>query len=532
MNLEKSSEYFFNQNSIDSNNLDFLDEKISDFISNPSITTESIHNFFSEPEFGYSFNNNKYDDIDSFILYFQNKLKSIYFNDAIVEILNILETQFPNFFQVNLSFLFFLQKLKFFQMLKQGKQKEADIFYNENLIRLLRESRPNQWKKKHKLYCSMIKKPSIFIKMDILEKYYGHFQYQLDNAIRNYLGGNNKQNTVKNQIEEDEINTDKNNDTEANIENESTKDNFSDFEDEIQFKLYNEENQDEKKHLIDDDIFINTHSNNYIFNNNLNDSTFEYNKLYFIDDQMDSNSSNKKINNNIARENNNSSNSIISTQNSFERKSKKVKKENNEDSLFKKLPILSSFKPKYTKRETIDKKIIRSFKQFIVNQYNQKLFDPNTSKDYSFFLILINNNILPPIDIYDVSSNEKIYFKSFNANFLLWFFSKQGIKELYSKFIQIEGTNFIDNISKYYEISEEERLSLINYFNNLPFIFDITLVNNLTNGKEINHIYRKKKTDNKNIKNSSYAMKKKLYKTRSRDLDNDVLNKSSSSNEE
>ena len=130
MNLEKSSEYFFNQNSIDSNNLDFLDEKISDFISNPSITTESIHNFFSEPEFGYSFNNNKYDDIDSFILYFQNKLKSIYFNDAIVEILNILETQFPNFFQVNLSFLFFLQKLKFFQMLKQGKQKEADIFYN------------------------------------------------------------------------------------------------------------------------------------------------------------------------------------------------------------------------------------------------------------------------------------------------------------------------------------------------------------------------------------------------------------------
>ena len=48
MNLEKSSEYFFNQNSIDSNNLDFLDEKISDFISNPSITTESIHNFFSQ----------------------------------------------------------------------------------------------------------------------------------------------------------------------------------------------------------------------------------------------------------------------------------------------------------------------------------------------------------------------------------------------------------------------------------------------------------------------------------------------------
>lgn len=529
MNLEKSSEYFFNQNSIDSNNLDFLDEKISDFISNPSITTESIHNFFSEPEFGYSFNNNKYDDIDSFILYFQNKLKSIYFNDAIVEILNILETQFPNFFQVNLSFLFFLQKLKFFQMLKQGKQKEAEIFYNENLIRLLRESKPNQWKKKHKLYCSMIKKPSIFIKMDILEKYYGHFQYQLDNAIRNYLGGNNKQNTVKNQIEEDEINTDKNNDTEANIENESTKDNFSDFEDEIQFKLYNEENQDEKKHLIDDDIFINTHSNNYIFNNNLNDSTFEYNKLYFIDDQMDFNSSNIQINNNIERENNNSSNSIISTQNSFERKSKKVKKENNEDSLFKKLPILSSFKPKYAKRETIDKKIIRTFRQFIINQYKKKIFNPSTSKDYSFFINLINFNILPPVDYIDVSANEKVHFKSFNSKFLLWFFNKDGIKDLYKNFIEIEGNKIINNIYKYYDITNDEKNQLINYINNLPYIFDNKLINKITNGKDFNHIYRKNQNENDYNINST---NKKFKKFRSRSTDNfNISNKSESNSD-
>ena len=232
---------------------------------------------------------------------------------------------------------------------------------------------------------------------------------------------------------------------------------------------------------------------------------------------MDSNSSNKKINNNIARENNNSSNSIISTQNSFERKSKKVKKENNEDSLFKKLPILSSFKPKYTKRETIDKKIIRSFKQFIVNQYNQKLFDPNTSKDYSFYIILINKNILPPIDFIDVRTNEKVYFKSFNSNFLLWFFSKEGIKELYNKFINIEGEKFLENISNHYKISEREKIELWNYLINLPFIFDISLVKFPDNGN-FNH------NSNKRIYiNSRHLVNKnKLKKCRSRDLDNEI----------
>ena len=77
----------------------------------------------------------------------------------------------------------------------------------------------------------------------------------------------------------------------------------------------------------------------------------------------------------------------------------------------------------------------------------------------------------------------------------------------------------------YYEILDDEKLQLINYVNNLPFIFDISLVNTLTNGKKFNHIYRKKK--------DVCHKKKKLQKSRSRDYDNESeLDKSSSSNEE
>ena len=523
-----SSDDFLNEYSLNSEINIFENDKLFDFNSNPCITTESIHNLFSQPEFAFVFkSNNEHDDIDSFIYYFQNKLKSLYLNGAISEIMNVLETQFPNFFNINISFLFFVQKLKMLQMLKEGKVKEANLFYNQFLFRLLRESRPNQWKKKNKFFLLMLKKPCIYHQTNILEKYAEKFNVQLDNAIRNYINGNNNKNPVKNKNKENEINTDNINDSDSDIGNESTKDDFSDFEDEIEWKLcdmQNLENQENNNFIINE-----KHYYNYIKYFDNNNNTFEFNKLHNIDDtEINTSNSNKQNNINNKRDDNISS---ISTTNSNKNNKKfKSKKENIDDeTLFKKLPILSSFKPKYAKRETIDKKIIRTFKQFIVDLYTNKQFDPNTSKDYSFYIILINKNILPPIDFIDVRTNEKVYFKSFNSNFLLWFFSKEGIKDLYNKFIVIEGDNFINSIVKYYEIMEEEKLQLINYVNNLPFIFDISLVNNLTNGKKFNHIYRKQN----NVYHNNYHIKKKFQKNRSRDLDNESdLDKSSSSNEE
>ena len=141
-----SYDNLFKQNSYYLDNYDYENDKLTEFGSNPSITTESIQNIFSDPEFGFSLNNiNDLDDIDSFIYYIQNKLNLLYFNSAFPEIISILETQFSNFFNVNIPFLYFIQKLKFFILIKDGKEKEADNFYNEILFRLLRESKPNNW---------------------------------------------------------------------------------------------------------------------------------------------------------------------------------------------------------------------------------------------------------------------------------------------------------------------------------------------------------------------------------------------------
>ena len=217
-----------------------------------------------------------------------------------------------------------------------------------------------------------------------------------------------------------------------------------------------------------------------------------------------------------------------------------VNTHHNEQSLFKQLPILSSFKPKYAKRETIDKKILRHFRHFIVSlEKNKKLnVNSNNNKDSSFYILLINGEVFPPVNIYDYSSCEKIYFKSFNSSFLLWFFSKTGIKELYSKFIDLQGNAFVQEVSCYYNIKESERNQLANYVNNLPFIFDISLVNKITEkeGIRYNHLYRKKESI---LKKRNTYNKHSRYKDRSRECEEgeedptkpNVINTSSSSDD-
>ena len=507
MYLDKNSnEFLFKQNSTYSD-LNFDYDKIpNDDFSNPTITTETNENNLENKNINLNINDINEDEIDSCIIFYQNKLNPFYLNGSFDEIIQILEKEFPKFFVINIYFLYFIQKLKFFKMLKNGNQNEANIFYKEILLNLLKESKPYKWEKKNQLFILMIKKPTIFNNMDIIKKYNDKFQYQLVTSIKNYLL--NKINPIDNNIKsKNDDNTNyisyKINDFDSNIENESTKDDFSDFEDEIKIKLGEcEECQNNNSQNIQNDLN--------------NDNIFEFNKLYLSDEDI--NTSSKKESNKI------NDNNIILTNNS-----NKNSNFNDNDILFKKLPILSSFKPKYAKRETIDKKIIRTFRQFIISQYKKKIFNPSTSKDYSFFINLINFNILPPVDYIDVSANEKVHFKSFNSKFLLWFFNKDGIKDLYKNFIEIEGNKIINNIYKYYDITNDEKNQLINYINNLPYIFDNKLINKITNGKDFNHIYRKNQNENDYNINST---NKKFKKFRSRSTDNfNISNKSESNSD-
>jgi hypothetical protein len=208
-------------------------------------------------------------------------------------------------------------------------------------------------------------------------------------------------------------------------------------------------------------------------------------------------------------------------------------KDNTELTLYKQLPFLSSFKPHYAKRETIDKKIIRTFRQYLIEENKKNsLFINKNSKDFSFYISLIRGRILPPSSFYDSNTNETLTFKSFNSHFLLWFFSREGIRDLYSNFLNSQGDFFIKEVSKYYKLNQKESEQLNSYMNNLPFIFDVSLVNNLTKGNNFSHIYRKQKNNKKKnkilFKITKFEKKKKERSRSKQDNDEKNVNKSSS----
>lgn len=632
LNPALSEDLLFNNNYSeeldDNDSLNFeknnLDENFSEnFIKvfNP-ITPDNKEDSFSEIESSLNANN-----VDNFILLFQKKLNIYYFNKDFDGIINKIEKKFPYFFnEKNYGLLYIIEKLRFFELLREENVSSAQTFYQEKLLILLKEVKKQNWEKKHKFFTKLMKKPSLILNQgDLQKKYYDNFTYELDKSIRNFLAvdeSNENQskndyfsssnihysssldfdnlkiniNTKKHQKskeiiidketnddEKKEENSDEKND-EFDIENWSTQEEFSDFEDEIQQKCSdNIENQKlEENHInanpfltenenlgdINDPVinnsqfmrdfsisssFSKSHKNSdEIFNNfpqedeNIENEfiidTSSKNNQNIINEKNNFNFNNYNINNHKNNDNDNEreiSTKTKTTKNKKSQKSSNKKAKNkSEEIIFNQLPFLNSFKPKYIKRETIDKKIIRTFKNYVVKEYKENRLEiNNVTMDQDFFINFVNGNLLPPIDFYDANTGEYIKFSSFNCSYLLWFFSKKGVKEIYGNFINEKGKEFINNLSDYYEISSEEKSQLNSYIFNFPFIFDISLVNNITKGMKVTHMYRtvdknkiqnknrrKKKEDERNLdlkRIKSDSIDGGRERSRSRDFDDD-----------
>ena len=97
---------------------------------------------------------------------------------------------------------------------------------------------------------------------------------------------------------------------------------------------------------------------------------------------------------------------------------------------------------------------------------------------------------------------------------------QKGVKEVYNQFINEKGKEFTDDLSQYYEISIEEKNQLYSYIMNFPNIFDISLVNSITQGTTVKHLYR---TVDKNKKFKERERKRKddldLRRMKSNDSD-------------
>ena len=546
-------------------------------------------------------------DVDDFIVEFQKHLDYYYFGKDFDTIIEKIEKRFPFFFNDKTNgLLYIIQKLKFFELLNQDKLEEAKQFYKEKLIFLVKEIKKENWEKKNKFFMKLIKKPKLITKQGkLLNKYYDQYSYEFEKAIRIFFHENNEEDdnskkdlpniignsnsslnhlfssssiemdfSLKNkgsnseagfnfkikqssEITKDTIKVNEEEKEDLDYENFSTKEEFSDFEDEIQQKCVDnqepkEQNEENEENTINLNNYKSFDNKENIFNNSFEQdfklspiyddspdmpspfmpfpeksfkNSFSHieeeeenifignNKNEFIIDTSSKNLQNNleedKFNNNFNNFNANKEKTENQNKIQFEeintninvpkkqiekketKKYNKKKKNNKEETIFNQLPYLNSFKPKYIKRETIDKKIIRSFKNYTIKEYkaNRLVIDEKTM-DQNFFINFVNGNMLPPLDFHDINTDEYVKFNSFNCSYLLWFFSKKGVKEVYNQFINEKGKEFTDDLSQYYEISIEEKNQLNSYIMNFPNIFDISLVNSITQGATVKHLYR------------------------------------------
>jgi len=137
-------------------------------------------------------------------------------------------------------------------------------------------------------------------------------------------------------------------------------------------------------------------------------------------------------------------------------------------------PNLKEFNAKFTKRENIDKKILRKFRKFIKDKNKKNLIDWEAiglnSLQVEFWLNFIGDNMLPPMKYKE--NNEEFQFKSFNTKYLLWLLSHKGFISLYSTYLDEKYDELISMFISKYNLKQNDELSqLIYYIKNLSEIF-------------------------------------------------------------
>jgi hypothetical protein len=115
------------------------------------------------------------------------------------------------------------------------------------------------------------------------------------------------------------------------------------------------------------------------------------------------------------------------------------------------VPFLRDFKPKFLKKENIDKKILRKFRNFvkILCKLSPELVSIHNDKN--FWKNFTTINLLPPMR-YDDDLGIRIEFKSFNTKYLLWLFSKDGCAKLYKDFVTKSGDQILHDFVASYDL--------------------------------------------------------------------------------
>ena len=217
---------------------------------------------------------------------------------------------------------------------------------------------------------------------------------------------------------------------------------------------------------------------NYNFYNDLNNN-LKNNNLNLINFTNDENNKNKTIinlNNEENNKNNNNTESISLNTNSIGTKKNSKITINSRGSVksyksdLRKKKI-KEYKFRQLKRENVDKKILRKFKKFLKIKSKEKGNNEIKSfiKSNEFWPEYIKLNLMPPFN-YD---KENISFKSFNTQYLCWFFEHKFSLELFNIFVRDNYDSLLTMIKEAYTLSEnsDDYSLLKNYINTMPLIY-------------------------------------------------------------
>ena len=187
---------------------------------------------------------------------------------------------------------------------------------------------------------------------------------------------------------------------------------------------------------------------------------------------------------------------------------------------------LREFKFKFTKRENIDKKILRKFRKYL-KEKRQKKTDcemeiENIIQNNKFWTDFINKNLLPPF----IYTEEEKEFKSFNTKYMFWIFEHSYSYELYNNFIQYNYTYVISHFERKYKISEthEEYCLLKAYINSLPSIYAAVTSMNMESMMTDSTSYQCKNI-NQRFSNSDIPQHKSFENEDSFSCDSQLINK-------
>ena len=267
------------------------------------------------------------------------------------------------------------------------------------------------------------------------------------------------------------------------------------FEEEQKNEIYNpfqmeiDLENDLKKNNIEHKNSEENNSNSYLMTTDLSTSDFYHN----INNNM-----NKKKNNNF---NDNFINDSYSNFNKYSRDylpkiSFKNERFKNSD------PFLKNFNPKFLKKENIDKKIFRKFRNFVKEKFQKEPNNIIFSFESEFWKNFCFTNLLPPMKYKDYE------FKSFNTKYFLWLFSRFGSVNLFKQFIEEKGNSVIENFINEYNLENSTEINIIEklkeYLNRIPIIYS---KNKNSNDNYVNLMEKKYSFDFNNLEDTYLGIK-------------------------